>query len=105
MAISYLGKEEDIIDESTKKANIMCFTETFLRPHQDIEHSYIPNQDDYQVFRMDHLQMSSEDLARGGVMIVCPTLLQPVRINIECPPQLEIVLWQLPHVLALVCVL
>ena len=80
-----------IRDESMKKANIICFTETFLRPQQDSENSYIPSQDDCQVFRMDRLRMSSEDLARGGVMIVCPILPQPVRINIECPPQLEIV--------------
>lgn len=86
---SYLEKQEDIIrDESMKNAN-MCFTETFLRPHQDIEHTFILIIK--VTIRMDRLQMSSEDLARGGVMIVCPTLLQPVRINIQCPPQLEIV--------------
>ena len=84
---SYLEKQGD---ESMKNANIICFTGTFLRPYQDIERTFIHNQDDYQVFRMDRLQIRSEDLARGGVlMIVCPTLLQPVRINIQCRSRLE----------------
>ena len=33
----------------------------------------------------------NEDLAKGGIMIVCSRSLQPIRINIQHPPQLEIV--------------
>ena len=33
----------------------------------------------------------SEDLAKGGIMIVCPKLLQPIKIGSERPPQLEVV--------------
>ena len=41
------------------------------------------------VFRQDRIQTSTEDLAKGG-MIVCPSSLQPVRMNVPHPPQLEI---------------
>ena len=42
------------------------------------------------VFRQDRIQTSTEDLAKGGIMIVCPSSLQPVRMNVPHPPQLEI---------------
>ena len=43
------------------------------------------------VFRQDRIQTSTEDLAKGGIMIVCPSSLQPVRMNVpHHPPQLEI---------------
>ena len=69
----------------------MCFSETFLSPHQHIEHDYLPMQGECMVFRLDRLQTNSEDLAKGGLMIVCPRSLQPVRISIHHPSQLEVV--------------
>ena len=42
------------------------------------------------VFRQDRIQTSTEYLAKGGIMIVCPSSLQPVRMNVPHPPQLEI---------------
>ena len=88
---SYLGKQEDIIrDKAMMQTNIMCFTETFLRPHQHIGHDSLPVQEECLVFRLDRLQTSIEDLAKGGIMILCPRSLQPARINIQHPPQLEI---------------
>ena len=89
---SYLAKQEDIVtDQAMRQTNIMCFTETFLRLHQHIEHNYLPMQDECQIFRLDRLQISNEDLAKGGIMIVCPRSLQPIRINIQHPPHLEVV--------------
>ena len=42
------------------------------------------------VFRQDRVQISTEDLAKGGIMIVCPSSLRPVRVNVPHPLQLEI---------------
>ena len=54
--------------EAMKHANIMCFTETFLRPQQELDRSQLPMQEDC----MDRVQRNSEDLAKGGIMIICP---------------------------------
>ena len=64
---SHLAKQEDISDQAMRQTNIMCFTETFRRPHQHIEHNYLPMQDKCQVFRLDRLQISNEDLAKCGI--------------------------------------
>ena len=89
---SYLAKLEDIIrDQAMRQVNIMCFTETFLRPQQLLEDSKLPMQEECIVFRLDRIQTSNEDLAKGGIMIVCPSALHPVRIDIQRPPQLEVI--------------
>ena len=89
---SYLAKHEDIIrDEAMKHANIMCFTETFLQPQQQLEDDKLPIQEVYIVFRLDCEQRNNEDLAKGGILMVCPQSLQPVSINHQRPPQLELV--------------
>ena len=86
---SYLAKWEDLIrDEAMRQANIMCFTEIFLRPHHHIEQHHLPIQDECLIFRLDCQQTSTEDLSKGGVMIICPKLLQPVS---QTPPQIEVV--------------
>ena len=88
---SFLAKYEDIIrDQAMKQVNIMCFTETFLQPGQHLESSHLPVTEECTVFRQDRIQTSTEDLAKGGIMIVCPSSLQPVRMNVPHPPQLEI---------------
>lgn len=61
---SYLVK-----DEAMKQANIMCFTETFLRPHQHIDHDYVPMQE--SVLFSDWTVCSRQALANSGVMIIC----------------------------------
>ena len=88
---SFLAKYEGIIrDQAMRQVNIMCFTETFLQPGQHLESSHLPMTDECTVFRQDRIQTSTEDLAKGGIMIVCPSSLQPVRMNVPHPPQLEI---------------
>ena len=53
---SYLAKRVDIIkDEAMKQADIMCFTETFLQPQQQLEHN-LPMQEECVVFRCDSVQ-------------------------------------------------
>ena len=80
---SYLAKWKDIItDQAMRQTNIMCFTKTFLKPCQQIQRNFLP---------LDRLQTNNEDLAKGGIMIVCSRSLQPIRINLQHPPQLEVV--------------
>ena len=87
---SYLAKKEDIMkDQTISCANIMCFTETFLKPDQQITDDIIPLREECAVFRLDRLQTNSEDLAKGGIMIICPLSLLPNNTNISCPAQLE----------------
>ena len=89
---SYLAKHEDIIrDQAMQQANIMCFTETFLQPQQQLEHNQLPMQEECMVFRLDRQQTSRNDLTKGGIMIACSTSLQPVRIDTQRPSQLEAV--------------
>ena len=62
---SYLAKWEDIVaDEAMRQTNIMCFTETFLKPHQHIECNSLPMQTNCQIFRLDRMQTSNEDQPR-----------------------------------------
>ena len=83
---SYLAKHEDIIrDEGMKQANIMCFTETFLRAEQDLEHTKLPMQEKCMIYRLDREERNCADLANGGIMVVCPESLQPVRISHQTP--------------------
>ena len=89
---SYLAKHEDIIrDEAMKHVNIMCFTETFLRPQQQLDDNKLPMQEECMVFRLDRVQNSIDDLTKGGIMMVCPSSLQPVRISNQRSSQLELV--------------
>ena len=75
---SYLAKQEDIMkNEPMSHANIMCFTETFFKPHQHIGGDLLPNEEDSEIFRLDRVATSSQDLSNGGIMIVCPSSLLP----------------------------
>ena len=74
-----------------RQANIMCFTKTFLQPQQQLVDNHLPMQEECMVFRLDCIQTSCEDIAKGGIMMVCSLSLQPVRINIQRPTQLEVV--------------
>ena len=89
---SYSAKLEDLIrDETMRQTNIMCFTETFLTSHQQIDHQYLPIQEECVIFRLDREHNTIEDLYKGGVMIICPKSLKPVRISIHTQPQFEVV--------------
>ena len=71
---SYLAKREDIIqDQAIRQVNIMCFSETFLQPHQQLDDNNLPMQEECVVFRLDRQRSTSEDLTKGGIMIVCPS--------------------------------
>ena len=48
-----------------KQANIMCFTGTFLRPQQQLMNNKLPMQEECMVFRLDRMQLNSEDLNQG----------------------------------------
>ena len=89
---SYLAKHEDIIrDQAIGQTDIMCFTETFLRPQQELEADQLPMQGECTVFRLERQQTSGQDLAKRGIMIVCLKSLKPTRIEIQRPSELEVV--------------
>ena len=88
---SYLSKLDDIVgDESIAHADIMCFTESFLKPHQHVN-SLTLNGESSILYRYDRVTTSSQNLSNGGVMIACASSLQPHSISIQHPPSLEIV--------------
>lgn len=81
---SYIAKQEDIIkDEAMKQCNILCFSETFLNPHINIQQDQLPIPDDCEVYRLDRQHTDDAALSKGGVMIVCPRILQPTRLQIH----------------------
>ena len=83
---SYLAKREDIVrDQAIGQTDIMYFTETFLRPQQELEANLCT------VFRLERQQTSSQDLAKSGIMIICLKSLKPIRIEIQRPSELEVV--------------
>ena len=89
---SYVAKLQDIIcDQAMRQANIMCFTETFLRPQQQLEDNDVAMQESSKVFRLNCLQTSNKDHVKGGIKIDCPSSLKPIRIGIQTPSQLEVV--------------
>ena len=68
----------------------MCFTETFLKPHQHISGDLLLNKECTQVFRLDRVTTSGQDLSNGGIMITCATSLLPESTNISHPTLLEV---------------
>ena len=88
---SYLSKVEDVTsDQAIAHTNIMCFTETFLKPSQSVN-SLILNGESSAVFRTDRVSSSTQDLSNGGVMIVCADSFNPQPTNIQHPATLEVV--------------
>ena len=87
---SYLAKQEDIkCDLPMSHADIMCFTETFLRPQQCIEDNFLLNTETSEMFRLDRIATSSQDLSNGGIMIACARSLLLENTNISHPTLLE----------------
>ena len=88
---SYMAKQEDVkCDLTMSHVAIMCFTETFLKPHQHVGSDILLNTEDSEVFRLDRVTTSSQDLSNGGIMIACATSLLPESTNISHPTLLEI---------------
>ena len=88
---SYLSKVEDVTsDQAIAHTNIMCFTETFLKPSQSVN-NLILNGESSAVYRTDRVSSSTQDLSNGGVMIVCADSFNPQPTNIQHPAALEVV--------------
>ena len=66
-----------------RQCNILCFSETFLNPHINIQQDQLPIPDDCEVYRLDRQHTDDAALSKGGVMIVCPRILQPTRLQIH----------------------
>ncbi len=56
---------------------IMCFTETFLKLHQDIGGEFLLNTEHLEVFRLDGAATGIQDLSNGGITIARATSLLP----------------------------
>jgi DNA replication protein DnaC len=88
---SYMAKQADVkCDLPMSHVDIMCFTETFLKPHHHIRGDLLLNPAVYEVFRLDRVTTSNQDLSNGGIMIACATSLLPETTNISHPALLEI---------------
>lgn len=86
---SYLAKWEDIlIDKHIAHTDVMCFTETFLQPHQHV-HNLSLNHSSSVLFRCD--RPAGQGLSNGGVMIACASNLQPHITPLEQHTSLEAV--------------
>ena len=87
---SYFSKLEDItVDLSIAHADVMCFTETFLKPHHNVSGPVL-NGEPSVVYRFDRNTTSTQDLSNGGVMIACASSLMSERTNVPHPPTLEV---------------
>jgi len=83
---SYLAKLEDIsMDECISRTDVMCFSETFLQPHQHVN-SLPLNYGSSVIFRCDR-----PDGQAGGVMIACSSYWKPQLNPIQKHPSLEAV--------------
>jgi len=79
-----MAKQEDIkCDLTMNHVDIMCFTKTFLKPHQDISGDLMLNKKCTQVFRLDRVTTNNQDLSNGGIMIACAISLLPESTNIS----------------------
>ena len=87
---SYMAKLEDIkCDLPMSHVDIMCFSETFLKPHQQITNDLLPNTQTSVIFRLDR-PSDSLDLNNGGIMITCAPSLHPESISISHSALLEV---------------
>jgi len=87
---SYIAKEEDIShDRCLQSTNVMCFTETFLKPQHTVNNICLNNQQ-AEVFRLDRPHHSTHGGTGGGIMIGCVSSLRPQEVIVDHSPQLEI---------------
>ena len=88
---SYPSKLEDVMQDATiAHAHIMCFTETFLKPHQHVGTDLLLNGERSQVYRADRTRTDAQNLSNGGVMVACATSLLPQNLQIAHSPLLEV---------------
>ena len=86
----YASKQKDVAsDTSIAHSNIMCFTEPFLKPHQNIS-SPMLNGESSVLYRCHRVTTSNQDLSNCGVMIACASSLCPQCTSIPHPPILEV---------------
>ena len=86
---SYIAKEEDVLrDQCIQSTDIMCFTETFLTSQHTLTTVTLNNQP-AQVFRLDRVPTTTQDLGKGGITIACAESLHPEEIEIHHHVQLE----------------
>ena len=87
---SYIPKQDDVkCDLSLGHTNVMCFTETFLKPHQQIDGNLLLAKESCQFFRLDRITTSTQDLSNGGIMIACAASLYSECVHVLHPPVLE----------------
>ena len=88
---SYISKLEDVTsDKCIAHTDIMCFTETFLKSHDDVS-SLTLNGESSVLYRCDRVTTSNQDLSKGGVMIACSSALHPQCTNVQHPSSLEVI--------------
>ena len=88
---SYPSKLEDVNQDAIiAHAHVMCFTETFLKPHQHVGTDLLLNGERSQVYRADRTRTDAQNLSNGGVMITCTTSLLPQNLQIAHCPLLEV---------------
>ena len=88
---SYLAKLDDITsDESIAHTDVMCFTESFLNPHQRL-HSLILNGKCSVLYRCDRPTTSPQSLSNGGILVACASSLHSCSTNTQHPPSFEVV--------------
>ena len=77
-------------DATVARAHVMCFTETFLKPHQHVGGDLLLNGEPSQVYRPDRTSTDAQNLSNGGIMIACATSLLPRSLDITHSPLLEV---------------
>ena len=78
---SYQAKLQE--DSCIAQTDVMCFTETFLKPHQHVGNLTL-NQGLCTMFSCD--RAGSEDLSHGGMMIACAPHMLSVSTGIQHHP-------------------
>ena len=86
---SYHAKLEDIMNDTCiAHTDVMCFTETYLKPHQHVD-SLPLKCGSSLLLRCD--RPASQELSNGGVMVACVPDLLPELVHIQHSPSLEVV--------------
>ena len=87
---SYISKLKDITGDTTiAHADIMCFTESFLKHHHAVCGPVL-NGEPSVLYRFDRVTTCTQDLSNGVVMIACALSLQSQCTNIPHPHTLEV---------------
>ena len=88
---SFSAKLEDIAsDDCIASTDVMCFTESLLKPHQSVHHLKL-NGNSSCVYRCDRPVAASQSVTGGGVLVMCASSLHSHSTNIQHHPSLEVV--------------